>query len=255
MSKSTEKCPVREGSNDVGNAGESDKCPVKGAAGASGGSGGLAGWLSVWMKSGTPPSQPSSLPPVGYNEAANDAHFDAAAKFPGQKRDLSKQRAVSNIPKSAFTPTHQPGGQNLWIYPSEQQYYNAMKRKGYNPPEEDMSVILTIHNTVNEIGWRKILEWEALRGCINPKLARFVGRPKDLSPKARFLVAIGKEPPFDRHDWFVDRDGQEIRYVIDFYAVPQDSASTGRVPVHMDVRPALDSPAALLDRIQRLLYY
>jgi len=252
--ESAEKCPVR----DTKAVNSSEKCPVKGGTDREGSSGGLAGWLSVWMKSGTTPSQPSTAPPpppTGYNEAANDAHFDAAAKFPGQKRDLSKQRAVSNIPKSAFTPTHQPGGQNLWVYPSEQQYYNAMKRKGYNPPEEDMSVILTIHNTVNEIGWRKILEWEALRGCSNPKLARFVGRPKDLSPKARFLVAIGKEAPFDRHDWFVDRDGQEIRYVIDFYAIPQAAASTGRVPVHMDVRPALDSPAALLDRIQRLLFY
>jgi hypothetical protein len=26
------------------------------------------------------------------------------------------------------------------------------------------------------------------------------------------------EPPFDRHDWIVDRDGKEVRYVIDFYA-------------------------------------
>ena len=23
--------------------------------------------------------------------------------------------------------------------------------------------------------------------------------------------------PFDRHDWFVDRCGEEVRYVIDFY--------------------------------------
>ena len=66
-----------------------------------------------------------------------------------------------------------------------------MKRKGYNPPEEDVPVILAIHNSVNEKGWSKILEWEALSGSNTPKLKRFVGRPKDLSPKARFLHFLG----------------------------------------------------------------
>jgi hypothetical protein len=41
-------------------------------------------------------------------------------------------------------------------YFSEQQYYNAMKRKGYNPNEGDMPVILAIHNIVNEQGWTKV---------------------------------------------------------------------------------------------------
>ena len=28
---------------------------------------------------------------------------------------------------------------------------------------------------------------------------------------------MGGQLPFDRHDWYVDRCGQEVRYVIDFY--------------------------------------
>lgn len=28
---------------------------------------------------------------------------------------------------------------------------------------------------------------------------------------------MGNEMPFDRHDWFINRCGREIRYVIDFY--------------------------------------
>ena len=31
--------------------------------------------------------------------------------------------------------------------------------------------------------------------------------------------------PFDRHDWFVDRDGCEVRYVIDYYYVKVQSIS------------------------------
>ena len=51
------------------------------------------------------------------------------------------------------------------------------------------------------------------------KLKQFQGRPTDLSPKAMFLYYIlGKEKPFDRHDWVIERkDGSEARYVLDFY--------------------------------------
>jgi cytochrome c heme-lyase len=73
----------------------------------------------------------------------------------------------------------------------EQQYFNAMKRKGYNPPEEDISVIVAIHNIVNEQGWSKVQEWESLRGCEKPKLKQFLGRPKDISPKAYLLNLFG----------------------------------------------------------------
>ena len=34
---------------------------------------------------------------------------------------------------------------------------------------------------------------------------------------ARFASWFGSGLPFDRHDWIVDRCGQEVRYIIDFY--------------------------------------
>ena len=27
----------------------------------------------------------------------------------------------------------------MWVYPSEQMFYNAMKRKGWSPSEDDMT--------------------------------------------------------------------------------------------------------------------
>ena len=54
------------------------------------------------------------------------------------------------------------------------------------------------------------------------------------SPKARFGALIGFKPPFDRHDCVIDRDGKEVRYVVDYY---QDASN----PAKIDVRPALDS--------------
>lgn len=191
-------------------------------------------------------SKNSTRSSLGFNTAANDEIF-GQERHTFQKEDLSTSRTVSTIPKSNFTPSHQPQ-QSIhlnWVYPSEQQYYNAMKRKGYNPKEADIPVALFIHNTVNEEGWRQIREWEIMKGNLDPKLQRFVGRPKDLSPKSYFLSLLGYSLPFDRHDWFVVRNGKEIRYVIDFYK----GSSVGNIPVamHLDVRPALDSVTSLYD--------
>jgi cytochrome c heme-lyase len=53
--------------------------------------------------------------------------------------------------------------------------------------------------------------------------------------------------PFDRHDWVVDRCGQDHRYIIDYYAEP---TSEDDVPnIFLDVRPALTFSGAL-DRMR-----
>lgn len=58
--------------------------------------------------------------------------------------------------------------------------------------------------------------------------------------------------PFDRHDWIVERpDGQEVRYVIDFYSGGR-SANPSRpqpVSIYLDVRPALDTVSAVVARL------
>ena len=62
------------------------------------------------------------------------------------------------------------------------------------------------------------------------------------------------EPPFDRHDWFVQRttwNGQqeEKRYVIDYYSGPPEP--TGEPVFYLDVRPAIDGPTAACERLMR----
>jgi len=227
--------------------------------------GAVSGWLGSVFASSSASSSSSGTSVgtskegvIGYNAAANDIAFNQERR-PEQTHNMSVKRTLSGIPKAEYTPAHQPtkdsaSGADMkmdhWVYPSEQQYFNAMKKKGYNPPEQDIGAILAIHNMVNETGWQLVKEWEAFRGNLSPKLVRFEGRPKDLSPKARILTWVGVPAPFDRHDWIVDRDGKEVRYVIDFHNIPQGNPGAHGVPVHMDVRPALDSPQALLDRIE-----
>lgn len=74
-----------------------------------------------------------------------------------------------------------------------------------------------------------------------------MGRPKDPSPRAWFFTKIWRSPPpFDRHDWTVERCGREVRYVIDYYPGRPEE---GKAVFNVDVRPALDSPGAAWDRL------
>ena len=41
--------------------------------------------------------------------------------------------------------------------------------------------------------------------------------------------------PFDRHDWIVERNGKDVRYVIDFYSAPPQEGKL--VGIHIDARP------------------
>ena len=122
---------------------------------------------------------------------------------PDQKEALSVERVVSSIPKGGTNET--------WSFPSPQMFYNALKRKGKddNVAERDVETIVAIHNNMNERTWNMLLKWEAkyakyacfiklicfnaytLRICPNPKLLRFLGRPDELSPKARFKTWLG----------------------------------------------------------------
>lgn len=57
-------------------------------------------------------------------------------------------------------PGHQPGDAVVWQYPSERMFFNAMKRKGWDAKEEDMSAIVAIHNGVNERAWYQVCRYE-----------------------------------------------------------------------------------------------
>lgn len=62
------------------------------------------------------------------------------------------------------------------------------------------------------------------------------------------LFSPSYERPFDRHDWIVDRCGRDVRYIIDYYdSGVVDSEFKFAI---LDVRPALDSPSALWDRMK-----
>lgn len=171
----------------------------------------------------------------------------AQERSPGQQMDLPLDREVSSIPRASNS--------SKWEYPSAQQFYNALVRKGWETPEEHVQTMVDIHNFLNEEAWQEILKWEPPDS--EPYLAKFKGKPGQLSPKARLLMVAGwllpshfnTEPPFDRHDWIVHRPetGEDVRYIIDYYSAPP--LPDGSPVFSLDVRPALDSFAGVQSRI------
>ncbi|KAK7025025.1 cytochrome c heme lyase [Favolaschia claudopus] len=170
---------------------------------------------------------------------------------PEQARALPTARTESSIPRDQA---------NKWEYPSPQQFYSALARKGKESPEEleHVEMMVEIHNFLNEKAWEEVVRWEkrAYPGE-DIELAKFKGRPGEMSPKARIWMFAGwlmpsrfnTEPPFDRHDWVVRRPktGEEVRYVIDYYSAPPER--DGSPVFSLDVRPALDSFGSVKERI------
>ncbi|OXG48884.1 cytochrome c heme-lyase [Cryptococcus neoformans] len=218
----------------------------------------------------SPPPAATNAPakcPIQHDALDPTTHMPvnlSLSRQPDQKLNLPTERTASTIPR----PSSAPGGEaygtgGTWDYPSPQQFYNALVRKGWETPEDSVEVMVAIHNFLNERAWDEVLKWEKrLPGGDQSQLARFQGRPGELSPKARFHLWAGKlfpskfntEPPFDRHDWVVTRPSSSApqetvtaRYVIDYYSAPPDE--DGNPVFSLDVRPALDSLEAIKQRI------
>ena len=197
---------------------------------------------------------------------------------PSQTMELSTERVSSTIPKGGTT-TESDGSSSTWTYPSPQQFYNALSRKGKFDAnggesevatEDDMASVVALHNNMNEKTWARVVEWErqTYGEDSSPKLLRFCGRPHDLAPKAAVKhYLLGHPLPYDRHDWTVLRDdGSTVRYVIDYYydetrartsgesAMPSLHDRSATPSLLVDVRPALDAPGSFLARAVTMPY-
>ncbi|GKU11175.1 unnamed protein product [Fusarium langsethiae] len=200
---------------------------------------------------------------------------------PNQEFALPTSRDASTIPKGS--------GDGNWEYPSPQQMYNALLRKGYT--DTDITAVegmVSVHNFLNEGAWQEILGWEQrfARGLYKgwqickrgeshvqeelnkhwdgvdtePSLVRFQGRPKELTPKAHMMQVLGwiypskygTEPPFDRHDWYVAREINGQRKEIRYIIdyYSGEPEADGEPVFFLDVRPAA-TPLGAAERIIR----
>ncbi|KAF8659873.1 hypothetical protein AX16_001757 [Volvariella volvacea WC 439] len=247
---SSSKCPIDHHNKEAVAAAQPAQCPVDHGAAA--------------KPSNHPPVPSQAQCPVDHGAPAKPAQCPvdhgsinpynqmpdlAQAPAPGQTTYLPTTRTESSIPRDSSVK---------WEYPSPQQFYNALVRKGWETPEEHIETMVEIHNFLNEQAWQEVMKWEKRQYQHDDiQLSRLKGRPGELSPKARFFLLAGwlfpskfnTEPPFDRHDWVVRRPqtGEEVRYVIDYYSAPPEP--DGSPVFSLDVRPALDSFSCIKERI------
>ncbi|KAF8552340.1 cytochrome c and c1 heme-lyase [Imleria badia] len=182
----------------------------------------------------------------------------------GESSNLPTTRVISSIPRPPDSTYGHQSNKN-WEYPSPQQFYNALLRKGWDMPADAMETMVLIHNNLNEDAWKLVMQWESrFHGgdteATKLELASFSGIHGHLSNKARFYK-LGKRffpsyftlpDPFDRHDWIVchPRTGKKARYVIDYYGFTNAQRETKFI---MDVRPALDGFDNVRMRVVALL--
>lgn len=168
-----------------------DSCPVDESA------------RSVWLQANPTAAHPFEVAGSSSSSGASSASASSSSSNPTA---LSQHRVVSSIPRGAGStyshntdspalPADGEAASGNWVYPSEQQFFNAMARKNHSPRVADMRTVVPIHNAVNEKAWEEILVWEAGQeggDCPGgPRLSSFVGRPKDLSPKAWAKTLVG----------------------------------------------------------------
>ena len=125
-------------------------------------------------------------------------------------KSLSLDREISSIPR--FQASSSSSSANIaasegqanssgtkWVYPSPSQFFSALQRKNRSAREEDMDIVVPIHNAVNERTWREVLQWESeagpadrgVRGETKVQLVSFKGRPMDRTPRAWFKILLG----------------------------------------------------------------
>lgn len=221
-------CPVKHSANSSGG------CPVKHLANSD-----TASPLTMTTPPTSPLLDPRNFMPTRLSQQP----------APGQRASLDTTRQMSTIPRAggASEDDTTAGGVNAttsaltsaptrtqedtsaaaattttdaWVYPSEQQFYNALQRKGYETEERDVPTILAIHNDMNERCWQEVLRWERVaraglvgdaqhattreeqaRADAEVRLVRFQGRPHELTPKAWLLHTLG----YVRMEWRVWR--------------------------------------------------
>ncbi|KAI5295227.1 holocytochrome c synthase, partial [Ascosphaera pollenicola] len=150
---------------------------------------------------------------------------------------LDTERMSSSIPRADIDPattTTSGDKDNVWAYPSPQQMFNAVIRKGHTDTDPSgIPAMVAVHNWLNEGTWAEVERWDSVfrgrtlweawkvcaRGRENldamlerqeeewermrvarqeegkPKLERFQGRPGELTPRARMLGLLGRMFP------------------------------------------------------------
>jgi Cytochrome c/c1 heme lyase len=139
-------CPVDHSSqaNSALSSSSAANCPVDHA--------------SLSKSTSAPPAQ-CPVQPSETLDPRNHLPVLTQERSPSQTTDLPTERTASSIPRD---------GTGNWEYPSPQQFYNALVRKGWETPETEIETIVQIHNFLNEKAWEEVQKWETeVNKCVS----------------------------------------------------------------------------------------
>lgn len=142
-----------------------------------------------------PPSSPSAEPSTA-SSSSSPATPPSACPAHDPNFDPKTTPPLNSAEKAAIVPS-----ESNWVYPSPSSFYRALSAKDRNPNPQDMDIVVPIHNAVNERVWQQVLDWERSAMGLKEgeetgvKLVSFMGRPKQMSPRARWKSFIGYVDP------------------------------------------------------------
>jgi len=125
-----------------------------------------------------PPPSPSQPPPSasGLDSQREISTIPRSLSTAGKPLNAAERAA---LPSNAEADTGHDAASGNWIYPSQEMFFNAMKRKGHDAQAGDMSSVVPIHNAVNERAWheiKKVGRGTGIGGVWGPEAGEFCGR-------------------------------------------------------------------------------
>lgn len=166
------------------------------------------------------------------------------AAYLNVKKEDGDESPESEIPAAGRGNS---GDGQAWLNPSPNQLHRALVRKGKDSSDDTKFEVAHVHELVTNQTWEAVKEYER---TIHPecaddlRLVRFTGMWGQDSFKGWLTKRLFGYEPYDRHDWTIDRCGEEVRYVIDYYMVEDDE-----ITHFVDARPA-PTFGGLFDRLK-----
>jgi cytochrome c heme-lyase len=247
-------CPVKHTAKpaDAAAGAAADKpavCPVKHRGSATAAAAGTHGSAALLGGKDAAAASETAEPGDTADRFVRAVGARARAAASAATEDLSKIEHGDEVPGGRIPATGRGNSEDGsdWVNPTPKELFRALRRKQKHIDEEDAFSVAFVHSAVVDQTWEQIMAYEALHAdeCDAPTLNRFEGKYGDHTIKTKLTHYVYPHAEcFDRHDWYVNRCGKEIHYIIDYYSTPGEH---GAEEYFIDARPA-PTVSGLIDR-------
>jgi len=180
---------------------------------------------------------------VDYQRKASDPSYAGNTLTEAQKQSPAPRQPIS-LPTDRMKSSIPKADGGYYQYPSPQQAYNAMLRKGKEPDIYRAEEFVGTHNKMNERGWEQVLKYESVTHpeckAKDVKMKKFNGDYNNRVKKS-----------FDRHRWTIQRCGkEETTYLLDYFDTKEVDERTmpySNDEIEIRVFPDPEDPSSAAD--------